>query len=71
MAFSAGNLKNVAIYVRSLHPMNSIIIMGDNDTSGVGQKAAKEAALAIGADFLIPSTVGYDWNDQQNKEQSL
>ena len=45
--------------------------MGDNDTSGVGQKAAKEAALAIGADFLIPSTVGYDWNDQQNKEQSL
>jgi putative DNA primase/helicase len=68
VAFSAGNLKAVAGYVRTLYPMNNIIIMGDNDLSGVGQKAAKDAALAIGCDYLIPSTLGHDWNDTINMD---
>jgi len=70
VAFSAGNLKEVAQYVRSLHPTNQIIIMGDNDESGVGQTAAREAALAIGGKYLIPDTTGHDWNDVVNKEMA-
>ncbi|RIZ70194.1 MAG: hypothetical protein D0528_02270 [Methylococcales bacterium] len=68
VAFSADNLKEVAQYVRSLHPTNQIIIMGDNDLSGVGQTAAGEAALSIGGKYLIPDTTGHDWNDEINKE---
>ena len=63
VAFSANNLKEVAIYVRSLYAKADIIIMGDNDKSGVGQRVAREAALAIGGKYLIPETIGHDWND--------
>jgi putative DNA primase/helicase len=62
-AFDAGNLKEVAINVRALSPEAQIIIMGDNDLSGVGQKAAKEAAISICCKYLIPETIGHDWND--------
>ena len=68
VAFSANNLKAVAAYIRSLYPLNEIIICGDNDKSGVGQIAAKEAALAIGGKYIIPETMGHDWNDAINIE---
>ncbi len=68
VAFSANNLKAVAGYVRSLYPLNEIIICGDNDKSGVGQIAAKEVALAIGGKYIIPETMGHDWNDAINME---
>jgi len=68
VAFSANNLKAVAAYIRSLYPLNEIIICGDNDKSGVGQIAAKEAALAIGGKYIIPETMGHDWNDAINME---
>ena len=42
--------------------------MGDNDVSGVGQAATRDAALAIGGKYLIPETIGHDWNDVVNKE---
>ena len=71
VAFSAGNLKGVAQYVRSLYSTNQIILMGDNDISGVGQKAARDAALAIGGKYLIPDTDGNDWNDVVNRELML
>jgi len=63
VAFDAGNLKEVAINVKKLAPEAEVIICADNDISGVGQKAAKEAALAIGGKYLIPETIGHDWND--------
>jgi putative DNA primase/helicase len=66
VAFSAHKLKDVAIYVRSLYAKGDIIIMGDNDSSGVGQAAAREAALAISGKYLIPETIGHDWNDVIN-----
>ena len=68
VAFSAGSLKTIAVYVRSLYRHNDIIIMGDNDSSGVGQRVAREAALAIGGKYLIPETIGHDWNDELNKD---
>jgi len=70
VAFSAGNLNAVGVYVRSLYRHNEIIICGDNDVSGVGQAAAREAALAIGGKYLIPEIKGYDFNDVINMEVS-
>ena len=67
VAFSANNLKAVAIYVRSLYTTSEIIICGDNDKSGVGQDAAREAALAIAGIYVIPPIEGYDWNDMINR----
>jgi len=68
IAFDAGNLINVAKIVRAKNPDADIIIMGDNDLSGTGQDAAKRAALACGGKYLIPATVGHDWNDEINAE---
>jgi len=62
VAFSAGNLTAIAIQTRKYHPANEIIICGDNDASGVGQKAAREAALAINGRYILPPTLG-DFND--------
>jgi len=68
IALDAGNLKTVAIVIKKLYPDSQIIICGDNDLNEVGQKAAKEAALAIGGKYIIPATVGHDWNDALNME---
>jgi len=45
IAFDAGNLKDVAITVRAFAPDAEIIIMADNDESGVGQTKARAAAF--------------------------
>jgi putative DNA primase/helicase len=63
VAFDAGNLKEVAKNIKKLQSDSVIIICGDNDLSGVGQTKAIDAALAIGGKYLIPETIGHDWND--------
>lgn len=63
VAADAGNLEQVALAVRRLYPAAEIVIAGDNDESGVGQLAAKKAALAVGGKYLIPEQPGADWND--------
>ena len=63
VAFSAGNLRHVAETMRRKFPKLRIVIAGDNDKSGTGQRAALEAARAVGALVAIPSTQGRDWND--------
>ena len=68
IAFSAGNLKQVAIDTRSTYSNSEIIVCGDNDASGGGQIAAREAALAISGKYIIPESVGCDFNDVLNKE---
>lgn len=62
VAFDASNLKDVAILIKSLRPDAEIIICGDNDLSGTGQKAARSAALACGGKYILPPTLG-DFND--------
>ena len=62
VAFDASNLKDVAILIKSLRPDAEIIIGGDNDLSGTGQKAARSAALACGGKYILPPTLG-DFND--------
>ena len=71
IAFSAGNLKQVATELRALYPCNQIIVCGDNDASGVGQRAAREAALAMGGKYIIPESVGCDFNDVLNREVNV
>lgn len=63
VALDAGNLESVAVIIRKLYPMSQIIICGDNDESGTGQKAARAAALAVGGKYIIPAIVGMDFND--------
>ena len=63
VAFDAGNLSPVAIEVRKRCANSEIIICGDNDLSGVGQKAAEAAAMACHGKYIIPDRPDYDWND--------
>ncbi|WP_052700272.1 toprim domain-containing protein [Methylocucumis oryzae] len=63
VAFDAGNIVNVAKIFRAKNPEAEIIICGDNDASGTGQKAAKKAAIECQGKYLIPSIKGFDWND--------
>ena len=67
VALDAGNLEPVSIAIRKSYQTAVIIIAGDNDLSGVGQKAARAAAMAIGGEYLLPPEVGTDWNDYFNK----
>ena len=66
IAFDAGNLKSASMAIKSLAPDAAIIICGDNDESGTGQKAARAAALAVGGKYILPATIGHDWNDSLN-----
>lgn len=68
VAFDAGNLKEVSKNIKGLQLEAEIIICGDNDLSGVGQKKAIEAAIAINGKYIIPPIAGNDWNDSLNKE---
>jgi len=67
IAFNAGNLKAVSGAVRSKYPSASILICGDNDESGTGEKYGRAAAESIGANFLMPEDIGMDWNDYHQK----
>ena len=63
VGIDAGNLEPVAKAIRILAPAENIIIAGDNDLSGVGQKAARAAALAVGGKYILPAIPGHDFND--------
>ncbi len=68
VALDAGNLEAVALVMRCIYPGEQIIIAGDNDESGTGQKAARVAALAVGGKYILPAQVGTDWNDSLSME---
>jgi len=55
VAFAAGNLLEVARFVRQKIPEASIILAGDVDASGTGQKAAAAAAKAVGGIVALPA----------------
>jgi putative DNA primase/helicase len=71
IAFDAGNLIHVAQIIRAQNPDAEIIIAGDNDISGVGQKAARSAALAVNGKYIIPPTPGMDWNDYLTSREGV
>jgi len=67
VAFNAGNLKPVAKAIRAKFPDIEIIIAGDTDKSGTGQKKARAAADVVGGKVVLPvfadDESGSDWND--------
>jgi len=63
VSFSAGNLLSVSNAIRVKYPKARIVICGDNDKSGVGQKAANESAKACNGLVAIPALEGTDFND--------
>ncbi len=62
-ALSSGNLQTVAQVTRRKFPAAKLVIAGDNDASGTGQRAALEAARAVKGLLAIPKGEGMDWND--------
>jgi putative DNA primase/helicase len=63
IAFDAGNMRAVAEALRDKFPAAKIVIAGDNDANGVGQRAAQEAAIAVKGYVTLPEQEGTDWND--------
>ena len=63
VAYNGSNLPAVAMAVRErLGATQDIVVVGDNDESGVGQKYASDAAAKASARLVIPSEPG-DAND--------
>jgi putative DNA primase/helicase len=54
VAFDAGNLKKVAKALRAKYPDSDIVVCGDDDSTGAGQRKATEAAQAIGGRLALP-----------------
>lgn len=54
VAFNAGNLGPVAKAMQARFPDLPLILCGDFDKSGTGQKAAREAAQAVGGLVALP-----------------
>lgn len=70
VAFNAGNLYEVASYVKNEHPQSRIIIAGDDDTStagNAGRTKAEQAAEGLNIECVFP--VGFnDFNDQHQEQ---
>jgi phage/plasmid primase-like uncharacterized protein len=62
VAYSASNLVPVTESMRARHPTSDIVIVADNDKSGVGQRYAEQACAKHGARMVMPPTEG-DAND--------
>jgi putative DNA primase/helicase len=70
--FTAGNLLEVAKFLRSILPDVDLVVCGDVDKSGTGQRAATEAAKAVNGLVALPTFTPEelaaekrpsDWND--------
>ena len=62
VGYSASNLVPVAGTLRHLHPTCDLVIVADNDKSGVGQRYAEQACAKHGARMVMPPDLG-DVND--------
>lgn len=63
VCFSAGNIVGVSRLLRTRYGTAELVIVADNDESKTGEKAANEAAEAVGASVIMPPYVGQDVND--------
>ena len=70
VAFSAGNLTPVAEQLRQQFPTAAIILCGDNDLSGTGQREARKAADAVRGVVVLPEEPGQDFNDVRTQQGS-
>lgn len=70
VALNAGNLLKVAPWIRTQLPDGDLVIVADNDASGVGQAKAHEAAALSGARVIVPPEEG-DANDYAQRGRDL
>jgi phage/plasmid primase-like uncharacterized protein len=71
VAFSANNLVPVCETIRSQFGADQdLVIVADNDVSGVGQKYANQASAKYGARVIVPPTPG-DANDYKQAGEDL
>jgi phage/plasmid primase-like uncharacterized protein len=66
VVFSAGNMPALIEDIAAIEAVNGaqVVIAADNDVSGTGQREAEKAAGRLGgAQVLMPSELGADWND--------
>ncbi|MEO6422846.1 MAG: toprim domain-containing protein [Candidatus Nitrotoga sp.] len=54
VAFDAGNMKKIALALRTKYPDLKIILCADDDESGTGQRKATEAAQFVGGLVAMP-----------------
>ena len=67
VCFDAGNLVHVAEALRKKYPDFKLVICGDHDESGVGQKAARLAVVAASVLVVFPPAPGMDFNDMHQQ----
>jgi putative DNA primase/helicase len=70
VAYSASNLVPVTESMRALHPTSDLVIVADNDKSGVGQRYAEQACAKHGARMVMPPILG-DVNDYAQSGHDL
>ncbi len=71
IAYSASNLVPVTGMIRAMHgATQDIVIVADNDKSGVGQRYAEQASAKHGARYIMPPIEG-DANDYVKAGQDL
>jgi putative DNA primase/helicase len=64
VAYSASNIPSVAGQLRERHGGSKrIIVVADNDSSGVGKSYADQASAKFGAQVVLPPLDGMDAND--------
>jgi putative DNA primase/helicase len=68
VAFDAGGLKHVARELHAKFPELQLVIAGDHDASGTGQRDAVDAARSVGALVALPEKEDDDWNDVAQRE---
>ncbi len=72
VAYSASNLVPVTGILREMYgAAQDIVIVADNDTSGVGQRYAEQASAKHGARVVVPPIDGMDANDYSRSGHDL
>jgi phage/plasmid primase-like uncharacterized protein len=72
VAYSASNLVPVTGILREMYgATQDIVIVADNDASGVGQRYAEQASAKYGARVVIPPIEGMDANDYARSGHDL
>ena len=70
VAYSASNLIPVTGSLVEMHPGQKIVIVADNDKSGVGQRHAEQACAKYGVTYIMPPVEG-DANDYAQAGHNL
>lgn len=65
IGYTASGLVDAAEFIRAQYPQSSIVIVADNDASGIGKNKAEQAAAKFGARVIVPPLQG-DANDYRN-----